>query len=86
VTYVGKENAEHLINALLCIYKFTTDFGGTVYSGMNLKWDYKNRTCDISMTDYIANVLSKFQLENPKNQQDTASAYVTPVCSTKTQY
>jgi hypothetical protein len=86
VKYVGKENAEHLINALLCSYKLTMDCGGTVYYGMNLKWDYKNRTCDISMPGYIANVLSKFQRDNPKNQQDTASAYVTPVYSTKTQY
>jgi hypothetical protein len=39
VKYVGKDNAHHLRNALLCHYEITTDWGGTVYSGMTLKWD-----------------------------------------------
>jgi hypothetical protein len=49
VKYVGKQHAEHLINALLKTYELTTDWTGTVYSGMNLKWDYKHITCDIPM-------------------------------------
>jgi hypothetical protein len=49
VNYVGKQHAEHLRNALLRSYELTTDWTATVYSGMTLKWDYKNRTCDISM-------------------------------------
>jgi hypothetical protein len=48
VKYVGKENAHHLRNALLRSYEITTDWGGTVYSGMTLRWDYQKRTCDIS--------------------------------------
>jgi hypothetical protein len=46
VKYVGKRHAEHLRNALLRTYELTTDWTATVYSGMTLKWDYKNRTCD----------------------------------------
>jgi hypothetical protein len=60
VKYVGKQHAEHLRNALLRAYELTTDCKATVYSGMTLKWDYKNRTCDISMPGYTSNVLSKF--------------------------
>jgi hypothetical protein len=60
VKYVGKQHAEHLWNALLRAYELTTDWTATVYSGMTLKWDYKNRTCDISMPGYVSNVLSKF--------------------------
>jgi hypothetical protein len=37
VKYVGKDNAHHLRNALLRNYEITTDWGGTVYSGMTLK-------------------------------------------------
>jgi hypothetical protein len=73
-------------NVLLRSYELTTDWGGTVYYGMILKGDYKNRTCDISMPGYIANVLSKFQHENPKHPQDTPSRYVTHVYVSKTQY
>jgi hypothetical protein len=60
VKYVGKRHAEHLRNALLQSYELTTDWEGKVYSGMSLKWDYKNRTCEIYMPGYISNVLSKF--------------------------
>jgi hypothetical protein len=86
VKYVGKQHAEHLRNALLKTYELTTDWAGTVYSDINLKWDYKNRTCDISMPGYISNVLSKFQHDAPKHPQHIPSRYVTPVFGAKTQY
>jgi hypothetical protein len=86
VKYVGKQHAEHLRNALLRTYELTTDWTATVYSGMTLKWDYDNRTCDISMPGYVSNVLSKFQHDSPKHPQHTPSRYVTPVYGAKTQY
>jgi hypothetical protein len=49
-------------------------------------WDYKNRTCHISMPGYVSNVLSKFQHDSPKHPQHTPSWYVTLVYGTKTQY
>jgi hypothetical protein len=86
VKYVGKRHADHLRNALLKSDELTTDWAVKVYSGMTLKWDYKNRTCDISMPGYVSNVLSKFQHDARKHPQHTPSRYVTPVCGAKTQY
>jgi hypothetical protein len=86
VKYVGKEHADHLRNALLQSYELTTDWEGNVYSGMSLKWDYENRTCDIFMPGYVSNVLSKFQHDAPKHPQHTPSRYFTPVYRAKTQY
>jgi hypothetical protein len=86
VKYVGRHHADHLKNALLQSYELTTDWEAKVYSGMSLKWDYKNRTCDISMPGYISNVLSRFQHDAPKHPQHTPSKYVTLVYGTKTQY
>jgi hypothetical protein len=86
VKYVGKQHEAHLRDALLRSYELTTDWEGKIYSGMNLKWDYKNRTCDISMPGYIANVLSKLQHNTPKHPQHTPSRYVMPVYGAKTQY
>jgi hypothetical protein len=86
VKYVGKQHAEHLRNALLQTYELTTDWTATVYSGMTLKWYYDNRTCDISMPEYVSNILSKFQHDSPKHPQHTLSRYVTPVYGAKTQY
>jgi hypothetical protein len=59
VNYVGNHHADHLRDALLKTYELTTDWAAMVYSEMNLKWDYKNRTCDISMPGNVSNVLSK---------------------------
>jgi hypothetical protein len=86
VKYVGKHHTDHLINALLQSYDHTTDWEGKVYSGMSLKWDHKNRTCDIYMPGYVSNVLIKLQHESPKHLQHTPSRYVTPVYGAKTQY
>jgi hypothetical protein len=79
VKYVGKQHAEHLRDASLRTYELTKEWTATVYSGMTLKWDYKNRTCDISMPCYVPNMLSKFQHDAPKHPQHTPSQYVTPV-------
>jgi hypothetical protein len=38
------------------------------------------------MPDYVANVLSKFQHDTPKQPQHTPSQYITPVYGAKTQY
>jgi endonuclease I len=73
VTYVGNENAHHLRNALLSSYDITTDWRGTVYSGMMLKWDYHKHTCDISMLGYVANILKKFQHDTQRHPQHTPS-------------
>jgi hypothetical protein len=86
VKYVGKQHADHLRNDLLQSYELTTDWAAKVYSGMSLKWDYKNRTCDISMPGYVSNVLSKFQHDTPMHPQHTPSIYVTPVYGANTQY
>jgi hypothetical protein len=84
--YVGKQHADHIHDALLSSYELTTDWEVEVYYGMSFKWDYKNRTCDISMPSYLANVLSKYQHDTPKQTQHTPSRYATPVYGAKTQY
>jgi hypothetical protein len=86
VKYVAKQHADHLRNALLRSYKLTTDWEGKVYSGMTLQWDNRNRTCEISMPGYVANVLGKFQRDKPKHPQDTPYRYTMPVYGAKTQY
>jgi hypothetical protein len=86
VKYVGKQHADHLRNALLKSYELTTDWVAKVYSGVSLKWDYKNITCDISMPGYVSNVLGKFKHDAPKQPQHTPSRYATPVYGGETQY
>jgi hypothetical protein len=86
VKYVGKQQTDHLRDALMRTYELTTDWTATVYSGMTLKWDYKSRTYNISMPGYVSNLLRRFQHDAPKHPQHTPSRYVTPVYGAKTQY
>jgi hypothetical protein len=76
VKYMGKQHAEHLRNALLQTNELTTDWTATVYSGMTLKWDYEKRTCNISMSGYVSNVLSKIFSLRPQ----AFTTYPVPVC------
>jgi hypothetical protein len=86
IKYVGKQNTDHLSNALLLSYELKIDWEAKLYSGLSLKWDYKNRTGNISMPGCVSNVLSKFQHDSPKHLQHTPSKYVTPVYGAKTEY
>jgi hypothetical protein len=81
-----KQHLDHLRDALLRSYELTNDWEAKVYSGMTLKWYYKNRTCDISIPGCVANALSKFQHDTPKHPQHTPSRYLMPVYGTKNQY
>jgi hypothetical protein len=86
VKCVVKDNAHQFRNALLRHYEITTEWVGTVYSGMALKWDYQQRTCDISMPGYVTFFFNKFQHDAPKHPQHTPSKYLTPIYGAKTQY
>jgi hypothetical protein len=82
VKYVGKQHAYNHRNALLIAYDLTADWAETVYSDMTLRWDYKNRTCDISMPGYVSNMLSKFQMTPPSihntHHPETSRQFMAP--------
>jgi hypothetical protein len=86
VKYVTESDANHLRDALLQHYEITTDWEGAIYSGITLDWDYKKRTCDISMPGYITNVLNTFQHDAPRTPHHTSSKYITPVYGAKMQF
>jgi len=52
IKYVGRENAEHLIQSLQQHYKLVVDEKGTLYCSIKLDWDYKKHTLDMSMPGY----------------------------------
>jgi hypothetical protein len=85
VKYVGTHHTNHQRDALLQSYELTTDWEGKVYSGISLKCDYRNKTCETSMPGYVYNVLSKFQHDAPNHPHHTPSKYITLVYRAKTQ-
>ena len=53
IKYVGQENLGHLLTSLQKHCKVSLDEEGSLYCGITLEWDYKNRTLVISMPGYV---------------------------------
>jgi hypothetical protein len=69
VKYIGRHNAEHLISTLSKKYTITTDWTGAKYLGLHLAWDYNAKHVDISMPQYVARALLRFDHPDPKTPQ-----------------
>jgi hypothetical protein len=78
VQYTGNANALHLIQALKQDYTISLDWQGKLYCGITLKWDYINRTVDLSMPGYVQATLHKFQHPLPNRQTDAPHSYNAP--------
>jgi hypothetical protein len=61
VKYVGKENAQHLLNTIQKYYRCLCDWDGERYCGLTIKWDYKGCKVHLSMPMYVQNALKRFQ-------------------------
>jgi hypothetical protein len=79
IKYVNKEDAEHLLTSLRAKYVITTDWDGTLYCGLKLKWDYLARTVQLAMPGYIEAALNKFQHSAPNKPQHAPHAWAQPV-------
>ena len=77
IKYVGKENAEHLINTLKSKYTITIDWEAKQFCGINLTWDYKNRTVDMDMPNYVGNALQRFEHTKLK-AEDSPHHWIAP--------
>jgi hypothetical protein len=85
IKYIGKEHVDYLVNALKHDYKVTEDWTGGLYCGIELDWDYKNKTVDLSMPGYISNALYKFQHKEPLRPQHAPYPTQTPHYDSKVQ-
>ena len=86
VKYVGREHAQHLVNALQDLYTVSTDWTGTLYCGLTITWDYPRRHVDISMPGYVAAALHKFQHPAPAQPEDAPHAWQVPAYGATIQY
>jgi hypothetical protein len=78
IKFVGKQHADHLVNAIEDHYDFSKDWGGTLYCGITIKWDYKNKTVDLSMPGYLEAMLHKYQHPTPKRPQHSPHQWNKP--------
>lgn len=57
VKYSNKQDALHLKEAFGDLYTITTNWGGNLYIGINLKLDYTRGTIQLSMPGNVKTVL-----------------------------
>ena len=86
VKYVGKESADHLIQALQKLYIISINWTGSIYCGLTLDWDYHKRTCYISMPTYIQEYLHKFHHPSNSLPQYAPRVWNQPVYGAAVQY
>jgi hypothetical protein len=86
VKYTTQDDADHLMSTLKQLYSVSIDWTGEKYCGIQLAWDYKNRTCDLSMPGYVARALKRFQHPEPTRPQHAPHAWQKPNYGAKTQY
>jgi hypothetical protein len=67
VEYVGIEHFNHFLDVLKKFHGVQFNMAGDKFAGINIKWDYANRRCHISMPGYIANLLIKFKHPRPSS-------------------
>jgi hypothetical protein len=65
VEYVGIEHFNHLLDILKKFHGVQCNMAGDKLAGIDIKWDYANRRCCISMPGYIETLLIKFKHPHP---------------------
>ena len=65
VEYVGIEHFNHLLELLKRFHGVQYNMASNKFVGIDIKWDYPNCCCCISMSGYINNILIKFKHPRP---------------------
>ena len=68
-----------LLNTLQQKYEaMSVYWSGKLFCVMNLEWDYKDRTVDIYMKEYINKVCKKYQHEMPARTENQPHKHTIP--------
>jgi hypothetical protein len=86
VKYVGKENAQHLLDVVRQYYKCLCNWVGERYCGLTIKWDYNGREDHLAMPGYLPKALTRFKHPIPTKPQDQPYPHVKPNYGAKTQH
>ena len=69
IEFCKQRHTDHLLSALQADYNVTTDWSGSKFAGINLKWDYTKRTCRLTMPGTIPEICIKFNHSSPAKPQ-----------------
>ena len=65
IKHIGKENAQHLIDALKDFYEVEMDWKGKLYCGISLDWYYDAKYVSILMPNYVHKQLIQYKPDPP---------------------
>jgi hypothetical protein len=86
VKYVGREHAEHLMECINKNYNIPSNWKGSAYCVLTLEWDYKKRTVDLYMPEYLKGSLHKCQHAAPARPEHAPHTWNPPIYGAKIQY
>jgi hypothetical protein len=86
VRYTSRSDAEHLITTLETAYQVSTNWTGSRYCALTLKWEYDARICDVSMPGYIERALHRFRHPTPTKPEHSPHPWQKPAFGAKTQF
>jgi hypothetical protein len=86
IKYTNRTDADHLITTLKNAYEVSLDGTGSRYCGLSLKWDYLQRTCNMSMPGYIERALQRFQHVAKRVPEHSPHPWQRPNYGAKTQF
>ena len=69
VKYYSQDDLEHFLMALKSKYTITTDLRGEHFCGLTFNWNYEQQYVDISMPQYIGNMLQWLKHTPPNSPQ-----------------
>jgi hypothetical protein len=85
IKYHRDEDLAHLMASLRKNYTIKCDTTADQYIGINLKWDYTERTCTLSMDGYVEQALRELEHSFPSKPYTSPSYCGTPFYSAKPQ-
>ena len=87
IKYTDSADADHLIHCIRKKYKkFKVDWDAKQYIGINLDWDYEQRTVKLSMQGYVEQALIELEHDLPKQTHKGPSKAIQRVYGQKIQF
>ena len=84
IKYFNPKDATHLLDAIGASYKYTADWKGENYCGLNIKWNYDKGYVDISMDKYIKKLLDRLQYQPNRYPEYSPHEHIPIEYGTKT--
>jgi len=85
VMFTDQADADHLESVLSTKYEVHLDWSGNRFLGIDLAWDYDQRSVTISMTDFVRKALARYGYDFSKGKRHSPGGYVRPEYGAKQQ-